>query len=186
MDTIVRGKPIPKIFIRQKINPSTKASVREVVDGQQRLRTILSFVGDGFTIKKTHNKELGDSFYSQLDEAVQTDILNYEISVDLLVNMSDADVLDVFGRLNSYAGVLNEQERINSNHFGSFKILADRLGRDYYDFWLANGILTGPNILRMGEVTLVADILVALMEGIKSKKQLKSGRNNVHCGESYR
>jgi len=41
MDTILRGKPIPKVFIRQKINVTTKTSIREVVDGQQRLRTIL-------------------------------------------------------------------------------------------------------------------------------------------------
>lgn len=55
MDTIVRGKPIPKIFIRQKINPTTKASIREVVDGQQRLRTILSYLNDGFMISKRHH-----------------------------------------------------------------------------------------------------------------------------------
>ena len=42
IDTIIRGKPIPKIFIRQKLNVTTKTSLREVVDGQQRLRTILS------------------------------------------------------------------------------------------------------------------------------------------------
>ena len=42
MDTIIRGKPIPKVIIRQKINVTTKKSIREVVDGQQRLRTIIS------------------------------------------------------------------------------------------------------------------------------------------------
>src|ERR1700686_1537429 len=52
MDTIIRGKPIPKIFIRQKINVTTKTSVREVVDGQQRLRSILSYIKDGFVITK--------------------------------------------------------------------------------------------------------------------------------------
>jgi uncharacterized protein with ParB-like and HNH nuclease domain len=36
LDTIIQGKPIPKVFIRQKLNPRTKKSVREVVDGQQR------------------------------------------------------------------------------------------------------------------------------------------------------
>ncbi len=55
MDTIIRGKPIPKVFIRQKLNVLTKKSIREVVDGQQRLRTILLFLKDGFQIKKGHN-----------------------------------------------------------------------------------------------------------------------------------
>ena len=60
MDTILRGKPIPKIFIRQKINVSTKTSIREVVDGQQRLRTILSFIKDGFCVSKRQNPDNGD------------------------------------------------------------------------------------------------------------------------------
>lgn len=67
MDSIVRGKPIPKVFIRQKLNPSTKSSIREVVDGQQRLRTILSFVTDGFQINKRHNPKYGGLYFSQLD-----------------------------------------------------------------------------------------------------------------------
>src|SRR5262245_39939894 len=68
MDTILRGKPIPKIFIRQSINPTTKASLREVVDGQQRLRTILSYLNDGFTINKRHNGQYGGFFFSQLGD----------------------------------------------------------------------------------------------------------------------
>ena len=98
MDTIVSGKPMPKVFIRQKLNPQTRKSIREVVDGQQRLRTILSFMKDGFVISKRHNKTYGGLFFSQLndvDDEIQSQILNYEISVDLLVNMSDPDVLDV-------------------------------------------------------------------------------------------
>jgi hypothetical protein len=176
MDTIVRGKPIPKVFIRQKLNPSTKASIREVVDGQQRLRTILSYLHDGFQINKRHNKEFGGLYFSQLnevDEDAQANILNYEISVDLLVNMSDPEVLDVFGRLNSYAVVLNDQERINANHFGPFKTLADKLGHEFFDFWVNNRILSEAQIVRMGDVTLVADLLIAMIEGIRSKKQLK-------------
>ena len=127
MDTIISGKPMPKVFIRQKLNPQTRKSIREVVDGQQRLRTILSFMKDGFVISKRHNKTYGGFFFSQLneiDDEIQSQILNYEISVDLLVNMSDPDVLDVFSRLNSYSVTLNEQEKINANHFGPFKTLA--------------------------------------------------------------
>ena len=83
---------------------------------------------DGFFISKRHNSTYGGLYFSQLnqiDDDIQTQILNYEVSVDLLVNMSDPDVLDVFSRLNSYSVTLNEQEKLNANHFGSFKRLAD-------------------------------------------------------------
>ncbi|MBU2766207.1 DUF262 domain-containing protein [Acidithiobacillus ferrivorans] len=173
LDTIIRGKPIPKIFIRQKINVTTKTSLREVVDGQQRLRSILSYIKDGFVISKSQNSEYGGLRFSQLSEDVQAQVLSYEISVDLLINLPDAEILDIFSRLNSYAVVLNEQERINATHFSSFKILADSLGRKYYDYWTTQGIISSRNILRMQEVNLVADLLIAMREGIKAKKQIK-------------
>lgn len=173
IDTILRGKPIPKVFIRQKINVSTKTSVREVVDGQQRLRTILSFIKDGFTVSKRQNVESGGLLYSQLPEDVQAQLLAYEVSVDLLINLPDPEVLDIFSRLNSYAVVLNEQEKINADHFGPFKALADRIGHKYYEYWTKQGILTSKSIMRMQEVSLVADLLIAMLEGIKSKKQIK-------------
>ena len=173
IDTILRGKPIPKVFIRQKINVTTKMSVREVVDGQQRLRTILAYVGDGFAVSKRHNPEFGGLLFSQLPEEVQAQVLAYEVSVDLLINLPDAEVLDIFSRLNSYAVVLNEQEKINATHFGPFKVLADRIGHKYVDYWTKNQIVPPKQVMRMQEVNLVADLLIAMIEGIRSKKQVK-------------
>lgn len=172
IDTIIRGKPMPKIFIRQKINVTTKTSMRDVVDGQQRIRTILSFIKDGFVISKKQNKEFGGVKFSDLEEEVQAQILSYEVAVDLLINLPDPEVLDIFGRLNSYAIILNEQEKINASHFSEFKLLADSVGRKYYDYWTAQKILTNQHVLRMQEVNLVADLLIAMIEGIKSKKQI--------------
>lgn len=173
MDTIIRGKPIPKVFIRQKINVATKTSVREVVDGQQRLRTILSFVKDGFTISHQQNPMYGGLLFSQLPEDVQRQILGYEISVDLLINLPDPEILDIFSRLNAYAVVLNDQEKLNADHFGPFKVLADKIGHKYYAYWTDQRILIPKSIMRMQEVSLVADLLIAMIEGIKSKKQIR-------------
>ena len=174
MDTIIRGKPIPKVFIRQKLNVTSRTSVREVVDGQQRLRTILSFVKDGFVINRRHNKEFGSIYFSQLDPDIQAQLLTYEISADMLINLPDSEILDIFGRLNSYAVVLNEQEKINAEHFGPFKVVCDKLGRNYKEYWVENRIFTEKNILRMLEVNLVADMLIAVFEGVKAKKQVSS------------
>lgn len=175
MDTIVRGKPIPKVFLRQKINVQTRQSIREVVDGQQRLRTILSFVKDGFTINPKHNSKYGGRFFSQLsevDDIIQENILKFEISTDLLVNLPDSEILDIFSRLNSYSVTLNEQEKINANHFGPFKVLADEIAHSFNSFWISNKILKDSEVLRMADVTLAADLLISMIEGIKSKKEV--------------
>src|SRR6266478_459586 len=59
MDTIIRGKPIPKIYMRQDINPKTRRTIREIVDGQQRLQTVLGFLKGAFKISKAHNEDFG-------------------------------------------------------------------------------------------------------------------------------
>jgi len=174
MDSIVRGKPIPKIFIRQDINPKTKKTIREVVDGQQRLRTIFGFLQNGFKISKAHSTVCGGKFYSELPDDVQTAILKYELSVDLLLDAPDKEVLDIFARLNSYAVKLNHQELRNASYFGEFKTLAYSLGLEYLSFWTENRIFTDAQILRMDEAELTSDLLVALLDGTKSRKAIEA------------
>src|SRR5437764_15385142 len=58
MDTIIRGKPIPKIYMRQDVNPKTRRVRREIVDGQQRLATVPNFLIDGLQISKFHYETL--------------------------------------------------------------------------------------------------------------------------------
>ena len=172
MDTIIRGKPIPKVFLRQIIDPASGSSMREVVDGQQRLRTILSYVNDGFAIKRSHNREFGGLFFSQLNDDDRVRLLSYEVSTDLLINVSDAEVLDIFARLNAHAVVLNPQEKLNASHFGEFKRLSDDLAHEYLEYWLKNGILREPQVMRMQDVALTSDLVIAMCDGIQSKKQI--------------
>jgi hypothetical protein len=42
MNTIFEKKPVPSIYIRQQIDIEKEKSLKEVVDGQQRVRTIIS------------------------------------------------------------------------------------------------------------------------------------------------
>lgn len=175
MDTIIRGKPIPKVFIRQNLNAITRKTIREVVDGQQRLRAIISFMNDGFTISKSHNKEYGGLFFSELsqvDQNIQNELLNYEISVDLLTNMSDGDVLDIFSRLNSYAVPLNSQEKIHANHFSLFKLTVEDTAHEHHDFWVSNKIISNSKILRMLDVELCSELYIAMLDGIQTKKSI--------------
>lgn len=62
IDTIIRGLPLPKIFMQQEVDLETRKTVRQIVDGQQRIRAILSFIEDGFKIMKVHNKEFGGKY----------------------------------------------------------------------------------------------------------------------------
>lgn len=175
IDTIIRGKPIPKVFIRQILNAMSRKTTREVVDGQQRLRAIISYMNDGFVISKTHNKKFGGLYFSELssvDPDIQNELLNYEISVDLLTNMSDGDVLDIFARLNSYAVPLNDQEKIHARHFSLFKSLIEDTAHELHDFWVDNKIISNPKILRMEDVALCSELYIGMLDGIQTKKSV--------------
>ena len=110
IDTILRGLPFPKIYIRQTIDSKTRKTVRTIVDGQQRLRTILNFLDDGFKVLKMHNMEYGGLYFSELPKEVRYNILNYDVSVDLITEEDDEFILDIFARINTYTVTLNKQE----------------------------------------------------------------------------
>ncbi|MDP2749906.1 MAG: DUF262 domain-containing protein, partial [Nanoarchaeota archaeon] len=169
IDTILRGSPIPKIYMRHHIDAQTKKSVREVIDGQQRLRTILNYLQDGFKVLKTHNGTYGGLYFSQLPKEVQTEFLAYELSVDLLLGAKDEEVLDIFARLNTYTITLNKQELLNAKYFGAFKKTIYSLGYEFVNFWTTNDILNLRQISRMAEAEFTTDLVIAMISGIQSK-----------------
>ena len=171
LNTIILGLPMPIFFIRSKVDPQTKKSVREVVDGQQRLRAIFDYIDNGFTIKKSQNQQYGGYFFSELPDEVKSEILNYEISVNVLVDMDDREVLDIFARLNSYGVKLNNQELINAKYFGAYKQFIYELGYDYSTFWEVNGIFSTAQMLRMKEAEFVSELMAAILGGIQDSKQ---------------
>ncbi len=174
MDSIIREKPLPKIFIRQITDIKTRTTIREVVDGQQRLRTIIDFINDGFKIKRVHNQEYGEKYFSQLDEDAQSVILTYKFSVDTLIGVEDSEIMDIFARLNTYTTPLNKQELINAEFYGYFKQAVYGISYKYNKFWIENKIFTEYQTMRMNEVELTADLFVAFIDGIQSRKVVKT------------
>lgn len=167
IDTIIRGLPIPPIFMRQVIDVNTKKTYREIIDGQQRVRAILEYVvTEGFAIKKSHNKELGGRRYSDLDPEMQESILEYEILAEVVTEKDESIIYDMFARLNSNNIVLNKQEIRNSKYWGEFKVLVYRLSTRYRNFFLSNHLLTDKDCARMHDSELVNSLLILLVEGI--------------------
>ncbi len=172
IDTIVRGRPIPKILISQKLKSSR--TVRTVVDGQQRLRAILEFINGDFAISRAHNKEMAGIRYPAMSEEEQTEFLQYELGVDLLFDLNYEDLLDIFARINSYTVSLNTQEKLNAKYLGYFKQAAFDLGYRYVDFFLRASVMTKPKVTRMGEAELAGDLLVSLVDSVQTNKSIET------------
>jgi len=174
IDTILNGFPIPAIYVRQKIDLKIQKTIREVVDGQQRIGAILDYVHNKFVVLKVHNKKYAGLTFSELPDDVKEKFLDYDLSVDFLVGADDSDVLEVFARINSYTVVLNLQEKLNAEFSGEFKQVVFKLGRDHLEFWRRNKILTNKNIMRMKEAELATDLVIAMLDGIQDRKKIKS------------
>lgn len=106
IDTVIRGKPIPKILITQELE--ARRNIRVVVDGQQRLRAILEFIKGDFCISRAHNRDYAGYDFEMLPQDIKDDYLKYEIGVDLLYETPYEDRLDIFARLNTYTLELNK------------------------------------------------------------------------------
>src|SRR5437899_136829 len=53
IDTLLRGMTVPPLYFRMTQNKTKTKTIREVVDGQQRVRSVLEFIVDGFRLSKT-------------------------------------------------------------------------------------------------------------------------------------
>ena len=162
---------MPKVLLTQDL--INHKNVRTVVDGQQRIRTIIEFVSGSFTVLSAHNPEHAGKVFAELDSDAQGAVLQYEIGVDLLYNVSLSEMLDIFARINTYSVVLNPQEKLNAKYLGVFKTSAYELGHAYVSYLLDGGVLTEKNVSRMAEAQLASDLLVSLIGGVQTVKNIE-------------
>ena len=184
IDTIVRGLPIPIIFLRdQKSDLNSFEPNREVVDGQQRIRTLISYIQptllddldrarDIFTVQAVHNGELAGKNFDSLPPELQQQILDYQFSVHILPSgVDDREVLEIFARMNSTGVKLNPQELRNAEYFGEFKTSMYQLASSQLPRWRNWGLSTEDNIARMQEVELTSELVLLMLRGLIGKSQ---------------
>jgi Protein of unknown function DUF262 len=172
IDTILKELPIPKIYFRTQINVTTKQSVREVVDGQQRLRAIIEFSEDKFVLSKVA-KDFAGKKYSTLEPELQAAFLSYPIAVGQLINATDKDVFEVFSRLNSYNVQLNGPEKRHAKYQGDFKWMVHNTAHDLSALWDRYEIVSSRERIRMLADSLMAEMFGIALDGIKDGGQPK-------------
>ncbi len=150
IDSILRDRPMPNLYIRTRTDLRTRRAYREVVDGQQRLRAINDFASDHLTLTVTA-KEFAGKSYSTLDNALKAAFLTYQIGVVQLYNISDTDVLDVFHRINAYGLRLNPQERRHGKFQGLFRIAVIEASKRWSVLWETYRIVGLRDRVRMGD-----------------------------------
>ncbi len=177
IDTLLRDLPIPPIYIRLITNRETKTSYREVVDGQQRMSTIVKFI-DGQLALDKRSKEFFGKTYETLDEEDQARFLNYQVGVQQLYDADDDTVLDIFHRINAYGISLNRQELRHGQfqggrYAGTFRWTVIRLAERWEILWTKYRVVTVRNRVRLQHHELVAQLLGVLLDGVTDGGQPK-------------
>ena len=183
IDSILRGMPLPQFFIREIVIPKEKRTIREVVDGQQRLTTILEYLKGDFQILPMHNKEFSRLEFDELPDQTQKEFLSFPLSVNILEGTEDSDVLEIFSRLNSYSVPLNEQEKLNARYVGAFKKSMLDLSKEHLNYWKRHGILTPQPLARMKDVELTSELVAIMIYGLQNQKKIIGNMYKEFDGE---
>lgn len=184
VDTVVRGLPVPLVFVRERLDLLTGSTRRDVIDGQQRLRTLMGFIDpsclddysskDFFEISRAHNAELAGRTYTDLPTWAQTRILSYRLSVQILPeDFGNAKVLEIFARLNSTGQKLTPQELRNAAYFGEFKTCMYELALEQTERWLGWRVYNSDQLSRMAEVEMTSDLAYNIVKGLSGKNQAR-------------
>ena len=177
IDTLLRGLPVPSIYIRLVTDPETKTSYREVVDGQQRLTAIVKFIDGRLTLDK-RSKEFAGKTYDTFDDDDQGRFLAYQISVEQLFGANDDTVLDIFHRINAYGISLNRQELRHGKfqggrYEGTFRLAVIKSAERWEILWSKYHVVNVRNRVRLLHHELVAQLLGVILDGVTDGGQPK-------------
>jgi 5-methylcytosine-specific restriction endonuclease McrA len=169
IDSILRKYPLPAIFLYRR--EEAGKLVFDVIDGKQRLESILMFMGkmrgrfwaraelpgsDGRTwvdwnlLKKRHLEPL---------------ITGYQLPV-VEVDGEMGDIIGLFIRINSTGKALTPQEKRHAKYYhGTFLRKASQLANRFERYFRDNRILSAGQISRMKHVELVCELMLSLAKG---------------------
>lgn len=169
INTLFERKPIPALYIRHSINMEKGISVKEIVDGQQRARAVIEFCQtDSFSVRLPNSNKR--KTFDQLTASEKEQFLITAIPIGYLIGASDADVIDIFARINSVSKTLNPQEKRNARFSGEFKQFAIAESVKRLNVWRNLGIFTANDIARMNEVLFISDLVYNLTNGLSDFK----------------
>lgn len=164
IDSILRGYPIPKLLLRTEVDRDSRRTIRDVVDGQQRLRTIIDFSSGRLTLGQKA-KNLAGLKYADLDDELKDQFLSYKLTCEQLLNADDEDVLEVFVRINSYAVPVSEAELRNARFDNEFSDLVKEIAESLRPLW-ALGVISERERVRMVDQSVVAECFAFLSRGV--------------------
>jgi hypothetical protein len=122
IDSILRDFDIPKIYLKvDKDKSESSNETLSVIDGQQRISSIMGFLRDEFSLSKDADPIFGEKiagkFFSNLSDRLRDQLQGYSIDVVKLKNYDAEEIEEMFSRLQNGTQLNAAEKRraLNSN-----------------------------------------------------------------------
>lgn len=176
LDTIFNNYPCPSIFLH-KVTDDNGLTTHHVIDGKQRLQTILDFAHDKIRLPEDFDNGLAGLVFSEIDIKGRRKFWDYVITVDNMQLLDTSMVSEIFDRLNRNTVKLSQQELRHARFDGWFINEVEDEVRDV--FWRKTRISTIMKSRRMRDIQIVSELLMVILE-----KEIR-GFSQSHINDMY-
>lgn len=168
IDSVMRNYPVPPIFLHQKIDNVSGSSKFDVVDGKQRLQSLISFIegvlpcsSDSFNDDEGISGLLFEDFNDPRFSDYKAHFWRYSLPVEYIDTVNKDIVDGIFDRLNRNGEKLNGQELRNARYYSTrlMAFVRERAGRA---FWSKR--LDVVDRARMEDIEFISEITFVLLE----------------------
>ncbi|MBQ9818161.1 MAG: DUF262 domain-containing protein [Proteobacteria bacterium] len=171
IETVLLNLIIPVLFFwKADTDPDTGTSITHIVDGQQRIKAICSFINNEFKLKPqylldaTAKIKYANKYFKDLEADDKKAFWNYQLMIiDIDPAATRSDIITMFNRLNLTDYNLNDQEKRNSMS-GEFAALARELSEE--SIWEERHLFSAPDVRRMKDVEFCASLILLYRKGI--------------------
>lgn len=179
MRSIFQGYPIPSIFIYRHVDEDTGHVVFEVIDGKQRIESLLMYMGIkpgkfGVPVQLPEWESPRELKWQQLLKLKKQSLLEEYQLQTIEVEGGLSDIIELFVRINSTGNALTRQEIRNANFYKiEFLKASKKLATKYETYFQHTGVLGAQQILRMKHIELISELIYsANLGGVGNKKRV--------------
>lgn len=177
IETILKGYPFPEIYIAQSgVDFETLQTQQVVVDGQQRLSTIIKYVSNELPCKTIPR-------FNDLSPQEKCDFLNYGVSVKDLGSASSETIKEVFYRINQTQYSLNPIEIQHAFYDGEFISIAKEI-LDTFNISVLP-VFSNTEIERMIDLNYILLLMATYEEGGYFSNNIKTEDYIINYNDEY-
>lgn len=164
LDSVFRDYPCPPVFLHRDLDDNGSATYR-VVDGKQRLQSIIGFTSNEFSLDSNYgDSNLDGKLWKDIPTEYKRRLWDYVLSVEYINDISDTGTVnEVFDRVNRNQMKLNRQELRHAKFSGWMLNTAEAEAEE--QIWKEFSISSTTRARRMHDIQFISELMLVVLEG---------------------